>query len=377
MHFYVDESGNTGTRLFDANQPTLYYGVLSSRVNIDVLAQRSVEDMCRVCGVDRLHATDLGNLKLSKLASRIVDLQQNYDLRFDVYRIVKPDHAVTAFFDQVFDHGVNPAITWSGYWTPLRYMLLLKLAYLFDEKLAETAWEARIDSRDSRSQQSLVEVCKELRMRAREVPDERSRQLISDTLEWAERNPGKIHYNGGGHEGRKWIGPNIIGFQSVMLGIASRLLKLKVKASQIIVDQQAEFNRAQKSLADFYARASNVPMKSGPGLPEISFRGVPDVPIEFGSSATSAGLQLTDIYLWAVKRVFEEKDLAPELFPLVERVFRRGQTNEISLNAIAKRWAPYFTRHMEMSGEQISRAREILELDESRRLHAIAEDRKK
>jgi len=30
MFFYVDESGHTGTNLFDPNQPVLYYGVLSS-----------------------------------------------------------------------------------------------------------------------------------------------------------------------------------------------------------------------------------------------------------------------------------------------------------------------------------------------------------
>lgn len=29
MYFYVDESENTGTSLFDLNQPTLYYGVLA------------------------------------------------------------------------------------------------------------------------------------------------------------------------------------------------------------------------------------------------------------------------------------------------------------------------------------------------------------
>ena len=40
MYFYVDESGHTGPNLFDAAQPMLYYGVLSSRVNLDVVARR-------------------------------------------------------------------------------------------------------------------------------------------------------------------------------------------------------------------------------------------------------------------------------------------------------------------------------------------------
>ena len=39
MFFYVDESGHTGSELFDATQPVLYYGVISSDVNLDVLAE--------------------------------------------------------------------------------------------------------------------------------------------------------------------------------------------------------------------------------------------------------------------------------------------------------------------------------------------------
>ena len=39
MFFYVEESEHTGSELFDTNQPVLYYGVLSSDLNLDVLAE--------------------------------------------------------------------------------------------------------------------------------------------------------------------------------------------------------------------------------------------------------------------------------------------------------------------------------------------------
>jgi hypothetical protein len=51
-------------------------------------------------------------------------------------------------------------MTWTGYWTPLRYMLLLKVAALFDEELAQRAWKARIDIDDESSAIELVFVCK-------------------------------------------------------------------------------------------------------------------------------------------------------------------------------------------------------------------------
>ena len=42
MHFYIDESGNTGNNLFDERQPTLHYGVLSSKDDLDVTAAAAV-----------------------------------------------------------------------------------------------------------------------------------------------------------------------------------------------------------------------------------------------------------------------------------------------------------------------------------------------
>ena len=43
MYFYIDESGQTGLELFDDNQPFLYYGVLSSKFNLDELCLPHVE----------------------------------------------------------------------------------------------------------------------------------------------------------------------------------------------------------------------------------------------------------------------------------------------------------------------------------------------
>ena len=146
MHFYVDESGHTGPNLFDPDQPMLYYGVLSSKLNVDVLAEERLRALRKQLGVPRLHAAELGNGRLVQICTELCGLQVKLGLRFDIYRVAKPDHAIISFFDQVFDQGMNPAVTWTGYWTPLRYILLGKLASLFDERLAELAWAARLES---------------------------------------------------------------------------------------------------------------------------------------------------------------------------------------------------------------------------------------
>ena len=182
MHFYVDESGHTGTNLFDPQQPMLYYGCLHSRLNVDLVARARVMSLRRRLGVARLHANELGNAGLDAIAGDLVDMQRRFDLRFSVYRVAKPDHAVICFFDQVFDSGMNPAITWTGYWTPLRYLLLIKLAHLFDEDIARAAWAARIEINDAKAIAMLVAICERLLERVDELPDARSRELVGDTL---------------------------------------------------------------------------------------------------------------------------------------------------------------------------------------------------
>lgn len=56
MFFYVDESGHTGNNLFDITQPYLYYGVIGSTVNLDILAKEEISKIRKIFDVDRLHA---------------------------------------------------------------------------------------------------------------------------------------------------------------------------------------------------------------------------------------------------------------------------------------------------------------------------------
>jgi len=102
-----------------------------------------------------------------------------------------------------------------------------------------------------------------------------------------------------------------------MQTIAFRIINGNSKSPIIVVDQQAQFNRTQRSLAEFYAEASGHKYDFGTGLPEIDFTGMPITPILFRSGIDSTGLGSVDIYLWLFKRLSEKKEIAPELYPLL------------------------------------------------------------
>ncbi len=342
MHFYVDESGQTGPNLFDEDQPILYYGVLSSPADLNVHARVHVERLREQLGVERLHANELGIDKLTTICRQLDTIQRKNSICFDIYRVSKADHAAISFFDQVFDQGLNKAVPWTAYWTPLRYPLLLQVACLFDPQTLKNSWDARIERDERKANEILVGVLRMLLERVQHISDLRLREIINDAFRWAIKYPEDIHYNVYSKKDLLQITPNLIGFQSVLHGIASRLKRDGGKALSVVVDQQSQFNKAQKWITDFYQKARELPVEVGPGLPVMDLTHIPDVSISCVPGSTNVGLELVDVYLWLFKRYLESKPLSEPLTKLISKQFNIGYTDQVSLDAIAKRWTKFF-----------------------------------
>ncbi len=366
MHFYVDETGHTGPKLFDTTQPILYYGVLSSAADLDKVAELELAALRKKLGVQRLHAAELGMHRLSEVVDTLLMLQKKHRIRFDIWQVVKSDHAIISFFDQVFDQGLNPVVPWTAYWTPLRYPLLLNLANLFDDNLAEKAWDARLEAHNERSAVIFREVCNVLLQRVH-ILDARSSELITDALSWAIVNYDELGYNCKTKKDRLRVMPNMIGFQSVMHGICSRLGAPGRKAN-IIVDQQSQFNTTQRELSEFYLQIRDQPWELGPGLPIMDMKNMPATPLVFQSGTRSAGLELVDIYLWTFKRFMENKELNKHLSRLIYTNRNTANTDSVSLKSVGKRFKDFFENLPEPTTEMMEKGREYQEREEVRRL---------
>ncbi|MCT2420302.1 DUF3800 domain-containing protein [Pantoea sp. XY16] len=367
MYFYVDETGHTGPNLFDQTQPVLSYGVLSSPDNLDKEAEKKLAALRKELRVPRLHAAQLGMHRLGDVVDTLLVLQKKHRIRFDIYQVVKRDHAIISFFDQVFDQGMNPAVSWTAYWTPLRYPLLLSLANLFDEEMAEKAWRARLEAHDTRSELLLCEVCNTLLQRCARLHDARARELITDALNWAANNFSLLGYNCKTNKDRLRIMPNMIGFQSVLHGICTRLGGPNRRA-EIIVDQQSQFNTTQRELSEFYRQIREQPFAIGPGLPVMDMTNMPERPLVFQSGTRSAGLELVDVYLWVYKRLMEDKELTKPLQRLVYTNRNTALTSSLSLDSISTQFQELMKTLPEPSAEELARAREVFAPDEVRRL---------
>ncbi|WFU07496.1 DUF3800 domain-containing protein (plasmid) [Rhizobium sp. CB3171] len=340
MYYFIDESGNTGLHLFDPNQPELYYGVLGCQSNLDIVGEALLKDLRKELGVKRLHAAELGVGRLTPIASRLAAFSKKNDVRFSMLKVVKPDHAIICFFDQVFDSGLNEAVPWHHYFTPLRYILLLKIASLFDEQLKKDAWAARRETNTARCAEALTKLCNVLLERVHRLPDARSREIVTGALRWAAANPFEIGYGAGNHDTALQISPNLVGFQQVMQVMATQSSKRRRRVKKITVDRQTEFNKAQAELAGWYENLRHAKHKAemGPGMPKFDYSMMPEVPPTFTPGDESAGLELVDITLWVGKRLEERKDVSAELRSLFWSQARRGVVDEVSLDGLDSRW---------------------------------------
>jgi uncharacterized protein DUF3800 len=355
MFFHIDESGNTGNNLFDANQPRLSYGLLSSKTNVDALGQTLHRKMLKAVDQPTLHANLLGVDRLTRIAPLLIELQEKMKFDFDYYFIDKPAYALVLLFDAIFDAGLNEAVKWDIYWTPLRFLVIHKLGTLVDDDLLKEGWRLCTHRRIDTQATAIVALLNELKARALASNlDPRSKEILCDAFSFGIIHPLSLDFGTGDD---KIISPNAVAFQFVVSAMARRLRNKGLKdATSIIVDQQTQFNRAQigthhhqKLIAESMKRTSaeerqrvlRHPLYRQIGSDEVLQKGMPQTQIAVSSSNNSVGLQIVDVYLWITNRMITDADLSPELRYLGGTFLKRALRDGISMDGMAHRFEEF------------------------------------
>lgn len=355
MFFHIDESGNTGNNLFDPNQPTLSYGVLSSKLNVDVLGCELYEQILKELGVNVIHASILGVDRLTRIAPILKKIQNNFLFNFDYYFIDKKSFALIIFFDAVFDAGLNDAVKWEIYWSPVRFLFIKKLSLIFDEELMKESWSLCLDKNINTIPDRIVALLTELLKRTRESSlDDRSKELISDAFRFGIKYPLKLDF---GVTDDKIISPNSVCFQFVISAMAERLNKnARKNALSIVVDRQSEFNPAQITTHYNAARLAEGlkkirgnerkmylfhPLHRFYSEDVILRKGTPTRDLTILNSKDSIGLQIVDSYLWIVNRHMFGRELSPELTRLAQTFVPKSMMDGISMEGMVNRFVEF------------------------------------
>lgn len=382
MYFHIDESGNTGNDLFNRDQPKLSYGVISSRTNVDALGVDIHRQMLRKAGRGELHAKNLRANGIIALAPMLDKLQDKMKFDFDFYFIEKETLAIILFFDAVFDAGINPAVRWESYWTPMRFIIIHKLSHLMDDGLLRKAWDLCTTRKIEPRATEIVELLKEIRSRALATNwDTRSKEVIADALSYGMKNPISLDF---GQPDRKLVSPNAVGFQFVVSSMARRLKNKGTEdASRIVVDRQTEFNKAQiethrvqKLMHDGLRSAptnerlllTSHPLYMHMAEGDLLGLNLPGKRIDIADSEDSIGLQIVDIYLWIAQK-FLNRELPFELVDLARKVLRRSYMDGISMAGMQQRYEKFealLPAFHHLSDEQLRAAAASVEAHRSR-----------
>lgn len=378
MFFHIDESGNTGNNLFDANQPRLSYGLLSSQTNVDALGRALHRRMLKVVDQETLHANQLGVQRLTLIAPLLVELQNKMKFDFDYYFIEKQAYALVLMFDAIFDAGLNHAVKWDTYWTPLRFLVIHNLGKLVDDDVLKEAWRLCTHKRIETQAKAIIDLLKELKARASSSSlDVRVKEILVDAFSFGISEPLSLDFGAGDN---KMISPNAVGFQFVVSAMARRLRAKRIKdAASIVVDRQTQFNGAQigthqhqKLIAEGLKQASTDvrqrvlmhPLYRDVGSDEVLKKGIPGRSITISKSQNSIGLQIVDVYLWITNRLLQGDELSADLQYVASKFLKRANKDSISIDGMAHRFGEFMrslTPFDSLTPEQLTQAKNVVD----------------
>jgi len=329
MFAFVDETGNTGAHLLDEAQPTFMTAALLTRSDFDMRFSENVKEIARSADVDELHASVLGIGRLEELAEDLLKVIKKAGPAFAIARVEKRYVIATKVFDTLFDAFENKAVPWHAYNIPeLRMPLVFKVAYLIDNNAAQMFIDALMDFNDERAWAKMADFCRILQPRVDDIPDARSREIISDALGWAIENPEALHFVHSDKVGRKSHLPNIVGFGNLLAAVEKQSVVWNQNVEAIRHDRQHEFSAALKFWHHLYSNARDDAVMH-PFSGRMVLRRVFGSAFELSDAKASAGIQIIDVILWLFARS-QKAELPPKCQAILDYVYRQGHLDDFS-----------------------------------------------
>jgi hypothetical protein len=375
MYAYVDETGNTGQNIFDAAQPRFLTAALATRSKFDAVYRVTVQSVAASAGVTVLHASELGPEKIEIVARRLLHVLKKADARFIFSNLEKKYLALTKIVDYIFDSGENLAVPWQVYnLRSLRLLLVFKLAVIVDVPLAKAFWDCLMEPKKDEAYRKYAAFCRELLERVTRLPDRRSREVISQALQWAIQNPDSIYIHSATKEARYQHLPNIVAFENLIDGIEAQSKRWHSPVKLIVHDEQMQFGRNLALWHEIYSNASGEPLR-WPGDEPRVLRRVFGSEFVMSRDNASPGIQVIDVLLWLFKRMTDEKEIGPDSSVLLSFALSRAWYQDFSFKNVARQLQAHYDRvnAADIPEEQMRKALEMIASEKRRREQKIAD----
>ncbi len=378
MYVYVDETGNTGNELFDPEQPVFVTAAMMTKTNFDAVRRGDLKAIAGRVGASSLHANELGISRIEEIADDLLRVIRNANARFFVSRLEKSYLAAAKVFDTYFDAGENLAVPWHAYWIrPLRLVLMFKLAtYIVDEEISRTVWNCITAKTEAKSAGLFVDGAHAILARAARLPDARSREIVTQAMQWAITNPENFSTHIRDKVSRNAHSPNFVAFSNLMDGLHKTSKAWDRPVREIVHDRQEQFEKTLTRWHEVYSRpemANEEPLH-WPGEKEpITLGKTLGSKLRFDTEDNSPGLQVLDVLLWLFKRAITDKDIGPKGARLLNRMFQRGWQNDLSFDGVGSAVEEQLEAiwNAPISEEQARLGAELLAKEQENRMAAL------
>ena len=373
MYAFVDETGNTGPNLFDEAQPDFFTGALVTKKNFDDLHEKTVQAICRRNGFNSLHASVLGFGPIEQVAPDILRLLKKVDARFFISRVEKRYLLATKVFDTFFDSGENPAASWVAYnIRSLRLVLCFKVATLLTDEIAREFWSMLMAKKEKQARAKLSGICNSILERVPLLKDERSREIVTETLAWSREHPEALNIFIARRQAKNGHMPNMVAFANLLEGLENFSKIWKRPLNKIVHDRQSQFEGTLEEYHRLVSTASDEPIRI-PGE-TVVLQKVGGSTFEILSSDSSPGIQVADLVLWLFRQFLAGKDIPAMSAGILEYVFKNGYHSDFSFQGVGAQIEKQYAEIMAMDipPEDMEAGKRILDENEKQKQEMIA-----
>lgn len=368
FYIYVDESGNTGKNIFDAAQPDYFTASVISKGDFDALYNQQIRIIASKLGAVAVHANEFGLGKLELIAEDLFLLIQRSGVMFFVSRVEKKYLLATKIFDVLFDSGENAAVAWHNYnFRPLKSILAFKLGHIIDESIARDFWKCLLMPREADARKMLPLICNSLKSRLSRLPDQRSRDVLGEGLDWIIKHPECVQFATEQQIAKKGHFPNLVAFVNLLDGLQGLSLKFKRRVACITHDEQSEFGRSLRSTHSLLVNAS--PDEIEWFGARYSVQKVPGSRFEMKRDQDSVGIQMADVALWLYGQFLKGKEIPQNCGRLLELILQRGWHNDFSFSGVEEQLLASYGDVLfgPMEPEQLEAGKRMVIMGEERR----------
>jgi hypothetical protein len=356
---YTDESGNTGSNLFDEKQPWFWTATVLSTVDLDTAGAADRRAWLEELGVEELHASMIGPERVEQVADRLLSFIIEHDCRVVFTRVEKRTVASLKLVDTLLDSTSNMALSPVLYGNRFPRMFFANLlAQHISPKSQEEFWSV--------FQIGDVEGFRRLLRRLhwniqQKCQDRRAQELLLDAIGWAIEHPEefpelRVKRNA-------WDSPNFIAFTMLMDLIHDECERTGLQIRRFVHDEQNQFAAA---LRQAYGVGRRIKFSTGTfaWMTDLEKVAPWEADLEFISSGASLGVELADVVLWLMRRRVERAIALPAASGRfldwagihgVVREASREQLQEDVSRAVLELWDRQITAEEEAKGKEMVR----------------------